>query len=248
MNPLQTFAAIFANCNFFGGNGLPVRSSAGLSSLSFKRPSCRAYEHDPYGLNRTGLGRWGRLLATCVCMLTLGLGQVQAADTYVIDTKGAHAFIQFKISHLGFSWLLGQFNEFSGSFELDEQKPENSSVMVDINVASLDSNHAERDKHLRGKDFFDVKAFPKAQFKSTKIEMKGDKKAIIHGDLTLKGVTKNIALTASYVGGGKDPWGGYRQGFEATTTLRLKDFGIDYKLGPASETAQVMLHVEGIRQ
>lgn len=194
------------------------------------------------------LARRFQMVVACAFMFMLGMSQVQAADKYVIDTKGAHAFIQFKISHLGFSWLLGQFNEFSGTFMLDEAKPENSSVMVDINVASLDSNHAERDKHLRGKDFFDVKSFPKAQFKSTKIVMKGDKKATIYGDLTLKGVTKNIALDANYVGGGKDPWGGYRQGFEATTTLTLKDFGINYKLGPASETAQVMLHVEGIRQ
>lgn len=197
---------------------------------------------------RESMGRWVQIMAASACLLMLGLHQVQAADKYVIDTKGAHAFIQFKISHLGFSWLLGQFNEFSGSFMLDEDKPENSSVAVEINVASLDSNHAERDKHLRSKDFFDVKVYPKATFKSTQIKMKGDKKAIIYGDLTLKGVTKNIALDASYVGGGKDPWGGHRQGFEATTTLKLKDFGIDYQLGPASETAEVILHVEGIKQ
>ena len=138
------------------------------------------------------LARRFQMAAVFACMFMLGVSQVHAADKYVIDTKGAHAFIQFKISHLGFSWLLGQFNEFSGTFMLDEAKPENSSVMVDINVASLDSNHAERDKHLRGKDFFDVKSFPKAQFKSTKIVVKGDKQATIYGDLTLKGVTKNI--------------------------------------------------------
>ena len=83
--------------------------------------------------------------------LSCGALAAQAAD-YVIDTKGAHAFIQFKIAHLGYSWLLGRFNTFSGEFSYDENNPAASRVKVDIDVASLDSNHAERDKHLRGDD------------------------------------------------------------------------------------------------
>ncbi|RLU00458.1 MAG: YceI family protein [Ketobacter sp.] len=179
-------------------------------------------------------------------LLTSGL--VQAADTYKMDTKGSHAFIQFKIQHLGFSWLLGRFNTFEGEFVLDEANVEKSSVKVDIDVASVDSNHAERDKHLRGKDFFDVAKFPKAGFVSTKIEKTGDNTAKITGDFTLKGITKPITLDATYIGGGKDPWGGYRQGFEATTQLKLKDFGIDYNLGPASEVVNIYISVEGIKQ
>ena len=175
-------------------------------------------------------------------------GRVLAADTYMIDTKGAHAFIQFKIKHLGFSWLLGRFDKFDGSFVLDEKNIENSSVNVTIDVASLDSNHAERDKHLRGKDFFNVPKFPNASFKSTKVEKSGDKTAKITGDFTLKGVTKPITLDASYVGGGEDPWGGYRQGFEATTRIKLKEFGIDYNLGPAAEYAEIYISIEGVRQ
>ena len=178
----------------------------------------------------------------------LSSGLVRAADTYKMDTKGTHAFIQFKIQHLGFSWLLGRFNTFEGEFVLDEANVENSSVSVSIDVASVDSNHAERDKHLRGKDFLNVAKFPKASFVSTKIEKTGENTAKITGDFTLKGITKPITLDASYVGGGKDPWGGYRQGFEATTQFKLKDFGIDYNLGPASEVVEIYISVEGIKQ
>lgn len=175
-------------------------------------------------------------------------GMAQAAETYKMDTEGSHAFIQFKIQHLGFSWLLGRFNTFDGEFVLDQKNIENSKVKVTIDVASVDSNHGERDKHLRGKDFFEVAKYPEATFVSTRVEKTGEKTAKITGDFTLKGVTKPVTLDAEYIGGGKDPWGGYRQGFEATTQLKLKDFGIDYNLGPASEVVDIYISVEGIRQ
>lgn len=188
----------------------------------------------------------GILLAVPL-MFTASLAHAEA-EQYVLDTKGSHAFIQFKIKHLGYSWLMGRFNTFSGGFSLDKDAIEKSSVNVDIDVSSLDSNHAERDKHLRGSDFFDVSKHPKASFVSTKIEKTGDSTANITGNLTLKGVTKPVILATTYIGGGNDPWGGHRQGFEATTEIRLKDFGIDYDLGPASQTAQIYISAEGIRK
>lgn len=181
-------------------------------------------------------------------VLMIVTGTASAADAYKMDIKGTHAFIQFKIQHLGFSWLLGRFNKFDGGFTLDEKNIENSSVQVKIDVASLDSNHAERDKHLRGKDFFNVSKFPEATFKSTKVEKTGEKTAKITGDFTLKGVTKPVTLDATYIGGGDDPWGGHRQGFEATTRIKLTDFDIDYNLGPAAEYAEIYISIEGIRQ
>lgn len=191
---------------------------------------------------RSSLG----LVVVGFALLTSGMAQ--AAETYKMDTEGSHAFIQFKIQHLGFSWLLGRFNTFDGEFVLDQKNIENSKVKVTIDVASVDSNHGERDKHLRGKDFFEVEKYPEATFVSTRIEKTGEKTAKITGDFTLKGVTKPVTLDAEYIGGGKDPWGGYRQGFEATTQLKLKDFGIDYNLGPASEVVDIYISVEGIRQ
>lgn len=173
---------------------------------------------------------------------------VSAQETYIMDTKGSHAFIQFKIKHLGYSWLLGQFNQFEGEFQLDDKQPEKSKVNVEIDVASVDSNHADRDKHLRNADFLDVKTYPKASFVSTKVEKTGENTAKVTGDFTLKGITKPVVLDVNYIGGGKDPWGGYRQGFEATTQFPLKDFGIDYDLGPASQVVDIYISVEGIRK
>ena len=170
------------------------------------------------------------------------------AENYIIDTKGAHAFIQFKIKHLGYSWLYGRFNTFDGQFSYDEKNPAAASVSVNIDAASLDSNHAERDKHLRGKDFLDVKKFPKSSFVSTSFEEKADGKVIIRGNFTLHGVTKEITIDAEHIGNGTDPWGGYRRGFAGSTTFALKDFNINYNLGPASKEVEILLSVEGIRQ
>lgn len=176
------------------------------------------------------------------------LAPLSQAATYDIDTKGAHAFVQFKIKHLGYSWLLGRFNTFDGQFEYDASAPEKSSIAVEIETASIDSNHAERDKHLKGSDFLNVSKFPTSSFKSTGFKSTGEGEGIISGDFTLHGVTKNISFPVTLVGEGKDPWGGYRAGFEGKTTLRLSDYGITYNLGPASTHVEIELHVEGIRQ
>jgi polyisoprenoid-binding protein YceI len=170
------------------------------------------------------------------------------ATEYVIDTKGGHASINFRIKHLGFSWLAGRFDTFSGDFAYDDKKPEASTVNVEIDVASINSNHAERDKHLRSADFLDTSKFPKASFVSKSITPKGDGKVTITGDFTLRGVTKPLAIEAQYIGGGDDPWGGFRQGFEGSTTLTLADFGIPDKLGPAAKTVELALHVEGVKK
>lgn len=170
------------------------------------------------------------------------------AATYVIDTKGAHASIKFKISHLGYSWLYGRFNTFNGSFNYDENNPSASKVSVEIDTASVDSNHAERDKHLRSDDFLDVSKYPKASFVSNGFQDKGNGKAALKGNLTLHGVTKPITIDVIHVGAGKDPWGGYRRGFSGSTKLTLKDFGITKNLGSASAQVELILDVEGIRK
>ncbi len=186
----------------------------------------------------------GLLAASLLSLSSLSL----QAEDYVIDTKGAHAFIQFKISHLGYSWLLGRFNKFSGEFSYDEKNPAASKVKVDIDVASIDSNHAERDKHLRGEDFLDVKNHPKASFVSTGYKDLGDGKAELKGDLTLHGVTKSLTIPVSHVGHGDDPWGGYRRGFQGEVRFALADFDINYNLGPASKEVELYLSIEGVRK
>ena len=171
----------------------------------------------------------------------------KAAD-YAIDSKGQHASVNFRVKHLGFSWLVGRFDTFNGTFSFDDTKPELSKVKVEIATTSVNTNHAERDKHLRSADFLDVAAHPTASFESTSVTSKGDGKVAIAGKLTLNGVTKDIVIDAERIGGGDDPWGGYRQGFSGKTTLALSDFAIKKDLGPASKSVELTLDVEGVRQ
>ncbi|MGB1544710.1 YceI family protein [Spongiibacter sp. UBA1325] len=189
-----------------------------------------------------------KTLLSLTAALLIGLSGNLHATEYKIDTAGAHAFIQFKIKHLGYSWLHGRFDDFEGRFSYDPKKPEDSDVTVVIDTASVNSNHAERDKHLRGKDFLHVEKYPQARFESTAFIPKGNGKAELKGQLTLHGVTREISIDVTEIGGGKDPWGGYRQGFTGTTEFALKDFGIDFDLGPASRTVQMTLDIEGIAQ
>ena len=170
------------------------------------------------------------------------------AAEYVIDTKGAHASINFRIKHLGFSWLTGRFDKFSGTFAFDDKNPDASKVKVEIDTASVNSNHGERDKHLRSADFLETDKFPTATFESTSVRMSGDGKAEIAGKFTMRGITKDIVISAERVGGGSDPWGGYREGFTGTTKLVLSDFAIKKDLGPAAKEVELTLEVEGIRK
>ncbi len=191
------------------------------------------------------------MLKKTFAALTLGAalfaGQAMAAD-YAIDKQGQHAFVTFKISHLGYSFIYGSFKDFDGTFSFDAKAPEASKVNVTINTASVDSNHAERDKHLRSGDFLNVAKNPTATFASTAVKSTGEGTADITGNLTLNGVTKPVVIAAKFVGEGSDPWGGYRAGFEGSTTLKLKDFDIQKDLGPASQEVELILSVEGVRQ
>ncbi|MEQ6917233.1 YceI family protein [Halomonas aquatica] len=176
------------------------------------------------------------------------ISQAQAAD-YAIDTDGQHAFVQFKINHLGFSYILGSFEEFSGSFSYDPENLEASSASVEVDVASLDTNHAERDKHFKSEDFLAVGEYPTATFNSTGFEPMGENEGILTGELTLHGETNTIDMPVTLLGEGEDPWGGYRAGFEGSTTLTLADFGIDMSNFPeVMRELELYVTFEGTRQ
>ena len=178
------------------------------------------------------------LLGATLAISLLVSAQTMAAD-YVIDKKGQHASVNFKASHLGYSYIMGRFNDFSGKFNHDPTKPTDSKVNVTIQAKSLDTNHAERDKHLRSADFFEVDKYPVIEFEST--SFKGGKLA---GNLSLHGVTKPVTLDVTHVGEGDDPWGGYRSGFEGTVNVKAADFSMPAWVGDVAVT----LHVEGVRQ
>ncbi|WP_251976596.1 YceI family protein [Salinicola avicenniae] len=173
----------------------------------------------------------------------------QAAD-YQIDTEGQHAFVQFKISHLGYSYILGDFKSFDGSFQYDPESPADSQVDVTVDVDSLETNHAERNKHILSSDFLNASEFPQATFHATAFDVdeSGDE-AEMTGDLTIHGVTRSVAFDVDHIGGGEDPWGGYRQGFEATTSLDLADFDIDMsQFAEPMHSVELYIVLEGIRQ
>ena len=178
--------------------------------------------------------------------LLLTAGSAIAAD-YKIDKEGQHAFVNFRIQHLGYSWLYGTFRDFDGTFTFDEKNPSADKVNVTLNTNSVDTNHAERDKHLRSADFLNAAKFPQATFKSTAVKADGDALNVT-GDLTLNGVTKPVTLKAKMIGQGDDPWGGKRAGFEAAGKISLKEFNIKTDLGPASQDVELIISVEGVQQ
>ncbi|PID33887.1 MAG: hypothetical protein CR955_00250 [Thiotrichales bacterium] len=184
-----------------------------------------------------------KTIASSVLALGLLVGTLsaQAAD-YAFDKKGAHQFVQFRVQHLGYSWLYGRFNNFDGTFSYDAAEPEKAKVSVTIDTTSVDTNHAERDKHLRSDDFLNTDKFPEAIFKSTSFDGKH-----LKGNLTLNGVTKPVDIMVEKIGEGKDPWGGYRAGFEGRTKFKMADFGIKKNLGPKSANVEMILSVEGVR-
>jgi len=185
-------------------------------------------------------------LTALLAMFVFG-ASTQAAE-YEVDAAGAHSSIHFKIKHLGYAWTMGRFNTMKGSFSYDEKNPTASKIEINIDTSSVDTNHAELNKHLRSKDFLNVSKYPTAKFSSTSFKETGGSKAILKGKLTLRGITKNITINLEHVGHGADPWGGYRRGLAGSTTLTLKDFGIPMDLGSASRQVEMFLAIEGIRR
>ncbi|MCV9964025.1 YceI family protein [Pararhizobium sp. BT-229] len=169
-----------------------------------------------------------------------------AADTYKIDPT--HSYVGFKASHLGFSNLLGRFEDVEGEFSYDAAAPEKSSVSVDVNVGSVNTNMSERDNHIRGEKLLSTDANPTATFRSTSIEVTGEHTAKISGDLTVLGKTLPIVVDAAHVGGGDDPWGGVRQGFSGRAKLSMKELGVQMDLGPASDAVELVVELEGVKQ
>lgn len=174
----------------------------------------------------------------------LAASPLYAAD-YAVDTS--HAFANFKIGHLGLGTITGRFNTFDGSFSYDAEKPEASKITLKFDVGSIDTNHAERNKHLRGDKYLNVAKYPEATFTSTSFTPNAEG-GVMKGDLTLYGNTKEITVDVKKVGEGKDPWGNYRVGFSGKTTFKLEDFGMKFNLGPASESITMKLYLEGIKK
>ena len=166
------------------------------------------------------------------------------ADDYTIDP--AHAAINFKVSHLGLSWVHGRFNSYAGTFSLDPD-PAKCSFAMTMKTESIDTNNTKRDEHLRGPDFFNVKHFPTLSFKSTKVTQIKEGFQVT-GDLTLHGVTKTITLP---IAGGRKaefPKGIMRVGFSSEFTIKRTDFGMDKFTEAIGDVIHISLSFEGTKK
>jgi polyisoprenoid-binding protein YceI len=148
-----------------------------------------------------------------------------AGDTYQFDKT--HTTVGFQVRHI-FTMLGGKFQEFAGTINVDRTKPEASSVEFTINADSVFTNDPKRDAHLKSPDFFDVVKYPTITFKSTSVTANGKERWLVTGDLTMRGVTKQVTLPVTFLGEGKDPWGNEKMGFETATTLDRQDYGISW--------------------
>ena len=154
-------------------------------------------------------------------LVVLVAASAQAA-TWQIDTT--HSTISFKIKHM-LSKTGGQFTEWNGTIEAGDDLTKGS-VNVEIQAASIDTRDEKRDEHLRSEDFFHVAEHPTLTFKSTKIEKTGDNEYMMHGELTMRGVTNTVEIPFEFHGTATDPWGNTKAGFSASTTINRKDYDI----------------------
>jgi polyisoprenoid-binding protein YceI len=167
---------------------------------------------------------------------TIDGSDVPAAGTYVLDPT--HSGVHFSVRHLMVSKTKGSFADFDGTITIGED-PLDSSVEVEIRVASIDTREAARDAHLRSADFFDAETHPVITYRSTKVTPAANGRWTVEGDLTVRGVTVAVPLSVTFEGGAVDPWGNARIGFEAHTELDRKAFGLTWN--QALETGGVLV-------
>lgn len=162
--------------------------------------------------------------------------ELPAAGTYQLDPS--HSSIGFSVRHLMVSKTKGRFADFSGTVVIAED-PLQSSVEVEIQVASIDTREETRDGHLRSPDFFDIENHPVITYRSTKVTPAAKGTWEVEGQLTVRDSTRSVPLTVSFEGGAIDPWGGARIGFEAHTELDREAFGLTWN--QALETGGVLV-------
>ena len=155
--------------------------------------------------------------------------QTPASSHWEIDTS--HSDVQFTVRHMVVTKARGRFTRWAGSVDLDEKDLTRSLVTVRIDADSIDTGHADRDAHLRSPDFLDAASHPQLEFRSTGIDRVDVERYRIHGDLTIRGVTRRVTLDAELGGIKADPWGAQRAGFSARTKIDRRDFGLVWNVG-----------------
>jgi polyisoprenoid-binding protein YceI len=180
-------------------------------------------------------------------LLSIG---VFAADTYKLDL--AHSSVAFTVRHMVIANVRGNFKEFEGTVVYDPADVTKSSVEVTIKTASIDTDNTQRDSHLRSADFFDAEKFPTITFKSKSVEKKGDG-YVLNGTLTLRGVSKDVAIPFEVLGVVKDPYGNTRLGAHGELTINRMDYGVSWSKSldagglVVSEEVKILLDIEAVK-
>jgi polyisoprenoid-binding protein YceI len=169
--------------------------------------------------------------------LAVTVGTADITGDYVLDV--AHSRLGFVARHAMVTKVRGAFNDFEGTAHLDGDDPTKSSASVTIEVGSVDTRQPQRDDHLRTNDFFDAATYPKITFVSTSVEKLDEETFRMTGDLTIKNVTKPVSVDFEYSGSATDPYGNQRVGFEGSTVINRKDFGVNFNA--VLETGGVMV-------
>lgn len=178
----------------------------------------------------------------------------QLTQTALWKVDKAHSAVEFEVKHLMIATVRGRFREFDATLSIDEEAPENSWAEATIEVASIDTNVADRDAHLRSDDFFNAEQFPHIRFKSTRVVRTGERTFRLIGDLTIRDVTREVELEGEYLGRIVDPWGNDRIAFDARTEISRSEFNVRWNQAletgglVVSDNVKVYLHVEAVRQ
>ena len=184
-------------------------------------------------------------LTALTALTAVAAAPVFGADTYTVDAS--HSAVLFSVSHLGISNTHGRFNDIDGTLTWDATDPTKSSINITIKTDSVDSFSEKRDQHLRGADFFNAKQMPKATFVSKSFTKIDDATFSVTGDLTLVGTTKPVTVNVKKIGEGKDPWGGYRIGFETSFSIKRADYNIKGVPGVGEDVA-LTFGLEGVKK
>lgn len=154
-----------------------------------------------------------------------------AALTGTWDLDPTHTSLEFAVRHAMVTTVRGRFPGVTGELRIDGSNPTASTASVDVSLASVDTGSADRDAHLRSADFFDVENHPVMSFRSTRVELgRGPDSYRLAGDLSIKGVTREIVLDLTYNGSATDPFGNLRAGFEGTGTINRKDWDLTWNV------------------
>ena len=186
-----------------------------------------------------------RTILLTATMLTWSLAWADT-EAYRIDTD--HSFANWSVRHVA-AKTSGTFNDITGQILIDREQLENSSVEAKINVLSVNSGHAKRDDHIKKEDYLDAYRFGEMTFVSSKVKATGADTGVLTGTLTLHGVSKEVSFPFKVLGFGSDPWGGYRMGIEAHTSLKASDYGFTWPLKPKAsvgDDVEITLLIEGV--